>query len=59
MNYKEKLTEEEIKDILEIFIVHHKMVNKVQCKSLGFISRKMFIKHKDKVNSIYEELDKK
>lgn len=59
MNYKEKLTEEEIKDILEIFIVHHKMVNKVQSKDLGFISRKMFIKHKDKVNSIYEELDKK
>lgn len=57
--YKETLSEEDIKDLLEVFIVHHKLVNKVQPKDLGFVTRKMFQTHKNKVNEIKMRLDEK
>jgi len=54
---KNRLDEEDITDLLEMFLVHHTLVNKVPPESLGWTKRQLFNVHRNKVNDLKMRLD--
>lgn len=55
---RERLSESDITDLLEVFLMHHKLVNKVNENQLG-LKKHFFVKHKNNVNEIKIRLDGK
>jgi hypothetical protein len=57
-DYKSKLSNELIKELLESFLIYHELMNKIPLEKLGFIQRKMFLGQQKKVNELKEKIDK-
>ncbi len=55
---KDKLTQHDMQELMQVFVHYYKIINKVPGEQLGWTKRQLFNRHKQHINKLNEEFEK-